>query len=566
MIVLGISGFFHHDPAAALLVDGRLVAAAEEERFSRIKHAPGALPLGAARFCLEAGGISPADLDALAFSWSPKAYLRGLPRHLRRMGRDPLRALKSAMAFPKRRAKTLQRVRRLASSIGCDPARLPLLPVEHHLAHAASAFLFSGFPDAAVFTADGRGELAASWAGIGSERGLERIREWVLPDSLGMFYTSITQFLGLPPNDGETRTMGMAPWGDPERADLSDLLKPSNGGYRVDGTTVGLAIREGKRERRLYGDRLMDRFGPPRRGDALAEPYMHIAAAAQKLLEEAGAATVQRVLGGAIESSGCLCLAGGVAMNVVWNRRLASLPGVRALYVPPAAGDAGCAAGAGAWVAHERGDRIAPLETSFLGPAFEKDEIRSLLTARKIPWEEPEDPYAEAAGTLARGDVVGWFEGRMEFGPRALGGRSILAHPGRKGMADRINGEIKFREPWRPFCPSILADRASEILEESVPSPFMSFAFTVRPPWRERLGETVHVDGTSRAQTVTEKDAPGLHRLLVAFQGETGIPALLNTSLNRRGEPIARSPGDALSVFFGSGMDHLYLEGFRVSK
>ncbi|MHC4599277.1 MAG: carbamoyltransferase family protein [Planctomycetota bacterium] len=568
MIVLGISGFFHHDPAAALLVDGKLMAAAEEERFVRRKHAVGCLPVNAARFCLDSASLPPEAVDAVAFSWSSRAFLRGLPAYLRRSGADPLRAAKQALGVPKRWRKIRNRVHGLCRTLSIPAAGTAVVPVAHHVAHAASAFLFSGYPEAAVFTADGRGELTASWAGIGSADGLAVRREWVLPDSLGMFFTSITQYLGLPPNDGEHRTMGMAPWGDPSKADLSDLLRATADGYRVDGSAVGLALRDGlgRGARRLYSDRLTDRFGPPRRGDGLAEPYTHVAAAAQALLEEGGASAVRAALDPVLQAHGALCLAGGVAMNVAWNRALVSRLPVRSLYVPPAAGDAGCAPGAAAWVAREGGDRIEPLETAALGPAFGGETVRALLEARKIPWAEPEAPHEECAAFLARGDVAGWFEGRMEFGPRALGQRSILAHPGMSGIADRINDSVKFREPWRPFCPAVLDAYAPDILEEPFDSPFMSLTFTVRPRWRELLAETVHVNATARAQIVRRDRVPGLHGLLEAFHRETGVPALLNTSLNRRGEPIACTPQDALAVFFGSGLDHLYLEGIRVSK
>jgi carbamoyltransferase len=291
-----------------------------------------------------------------------------------------------------------------------------------------------------------------------------------------------------------------------------------------------------------------------------------VAAEAQALLEEAAISAVQGALGETIAESGCLCLAGGVAMNVALNRKLGTLTGVRRVYVPPAPGDAGCAAGAAAWVARERGEAIAPLATSFLGPAFSRDAIRSLLCARKIPFAEPPDPHAECADAIARGEIAGWFEGRMEFGPRALGGRSILAHPGRKGTADRINATVKYRESWRPFCPSVLAEEAGDWFEEPFDSPFMSFAFTVKPARREAIGETVHVDGTSRAQIVTAARAPGLRAVIEAFHAGTGVPAVLNASLNRRGEPIARTPEDALAVFFGSGLDRIYLEGLCVAK
>jgi carbamoyltransferase len=439
------------------------------------------------------------------------------------------------------------------------------VPVPHHLAHAASAYLASGFDRAAALTADAMGEFdsAGAWDCHGTS--MEKRWEVLLPFSLGTFYTAVTEWLGFEPNDGEYKTMGMAAYGDPSRADLSPFCRIKDGVPWCDPRQI-FPPKKFRSGGKYYGEAFDRILGPPGDG-AKAEPYVHVAAAAQEIVEKTLLGWLEDPLRGLVEGAGgALCLAGGIALNVRANGRILELPFVKRLFVQPASSDAGGSLGAALWAAASLGDRIEPVKDAFLGPESGREAIRGLLEARRIPFREPAELASEVAALLAGGAVVARFDGRMEWGPRALGNRSILAHPGIAGMADRINAMIKFREPWRPFCPAVLESRAGELFGAREPSPAMTVNFRVDPGWRERISQVTHVDGTARIQTVDPVRAPGFHAILEAFEKKTGLPVLLNTSLNRRGEPIACTPEDALSVFFGSGLEHLVLGPFLLSK
>lgn len=293
---------------------------------------------------------------------------------------------------------------------------------------------------------------------------------------------------------------------------------------------------------------------------------MHVAAAAQRVLEQATVALIEHHLGDVLRRTRRLVMVGGVGLNVALNRTLMEHPLVDELFVPPNPGDAGTALGAAALVAAERGDRVAPLVHAALGPCFTEKEIREELDGVRLPYTVVGDASEAAAALLASGEIVAWFQGRAEWGPRALGQRSILGHPGLRGTADEINARIKYRERWRPFCPSVLAERSAEFLGSRHPSPFMTLSFRVPEVWRARTPEVVHVDGTVRPQVVTADASPRYHALLRAFEARTGLPCVINTSLNRRGEPMVTAPRDALAMFFGSGLEHLFLENVHVAK
>ncbi len=557
MIVLGVTREVH-DPAAALLVDGRVVAAAEEERFVRVKHAPGRFPVRAARFCLEAAGVRPGDLHAVAWPWSDRDYRRRRWRHALRHWRRPRHALRKLL-LPGRGRREERKLGEALAEIGVRLDRVPLVPVAHHLAHAASAFRFSGFPDAAVLTLDAMGEFDTTWCAEADGRGIRPLRVLTLPDSLGTFYTTVTDYLGFRPNDGEYQVMGMAAFGDPAKADLSDFLRATDGAFRVDPDHVWVP-RALSWQGRLFSPRWVERFGPPREGRGLGEPWIHVAAAAQRALEEGTLALLRGTLTAPLaRAGGRLCLAGGCALNVVLNARLRAEPGVREVFVQPAAHDAGGALGAAAEVAAAAGDRVEPMRTCLLGPDVTADGTRATLARLELRATEPPDIAAAAADLLAAGEPVAWVQGRMEWGPRALGARSLLAHPSAPGVREKLDSAVKDREPWRPYCPAILAERAGEILEAPCPSPFLTMNFRVRPEWRERLRHAIHVDGTARAQTVSRDENPLFHRLLSEFERRTGIPAVLNTSLNRRDEPIPATAEDALAVFFATGLRALAL-------
>ncbi len=563
MRILGVTGP-KHDAAAALFVDGELVAAAEEERFVREKHALRRPAHAAVRFVLDAAGLKPTDIDAIAYPWSERTWRERRGPHLRRMlpidGRTALKGYaKTIVRFRRLRA----RVREALDDIGVPWRDRPWHEVPHHDAHAASAFLLAGFPSCAVLTVDGLGELITTQVGAYEDGRYAILHRETMPHSLGCFYSAMTEYLGFRFNDGEYKLMGMAPYGDPSRANLAGIAWiDDRGAFRVDPRAVWVSHRR-RVDGRPFGRRLVERFGPPRRGDGLDAPYPDIAAATQRLFEDAVLRLVEGPLAAPLARTGRLAFAGGSALNVALNRRLVAHPSIDRLYVPPAANDAGTAVGAAAHVAWRAGDRVRPWTSAALGPAYDDDAIRDALERRGHAAARRTALVDDIADRLAAGDVVGWFQGRMEMGPRALGRRSILAHPALPGMSDRVNRVVKHRETWRPFCPSILAERADEILVGSHPAPHMTIAFDVREDWRTRIPEVVHVDGTCRPQVVSRDDDPLFHALIAAFAARTGLPVLLNTSLNRRGEPIVASPDDALTMWADGGLDVLAM-GERV--
>jgi carbamoyltransferase len=572
MKVLGIGCSSFHDPSAALLVDGQLVAAAEEERFSRHKHAFGENPVHAARWCLAEAGLTPADVDVVAYPWSAEVLRDKRWEYARRTfpkaPKKAIRAFTRLLAEQRKREAALDAT---LAALGIDRRRVEVDFVEHHLAHASSAFHLSGFPSAAILTADGEGEVTSTLFAEGHADGrIAKLREVLKPDSLGLFYATMTEYLGFEAMDGEYKVMGMAPYGDADRyaAKIAPLVQVTEAGFRCDDDRVWVARGDRAVAGKHYARRMVEELGPARDGDDLIEPYVHIAAATQRRLEEVALELVDRQLAAVLDRhEGRLCFAGGVALNVKLNKRLLEHPKVKALFVQPASSDAGIALGAATYAAVRRGVRVAPMTTAALGPGYTTAQVKEVLDGFCIPYEVLEDAPATAAELLARGEVVAWFQGRMEWGPRALGQRSILGNPTVKGTADDINRRIKYREPWRPFCPSMLAERAHEVLEtRGHDSPYMTFTFAVRPEWKERIPEVVHVDGTARPQFVTPARAPRFHRLLQAFEARTGVPVVINTSLNRRGEPLICSPEDALQMFYASGLEYLVIEDLLVRK
>lgn len=567
MIILGI-GNLHHDPAACLLVDGKLIAAAEEERFSRNKHAFGEYPLNAIRFCLDQAGLKISDVQAVAHPSSADAYERHKWNYFfRSILSRPSQALKAVLKSDSRKKNFLETPRKVLAAAGADPS-VPLHSIEHHIAHAASAFYFSGFPDSAFITMDGSGEFTATMLGYFDRQGkIHVLKEFIVPDSLGFFYATMTDYLGFEHDDGEYKVMGMAPYGDPSKFSVDELIRYENKKYRVNDDYIYAVRRNRYQPDKWFSKAMVDRFGPPREGDALSEPYIHIAAATQKKLEDITLKLVDDYLKDALAAcGGRLSFAGGCALNVKLNQRLIAHPGVSELWVQPASSDAGLPLGAAALVAREAGDTIQPMRHAYYGPEYSAAEIEAAL--KKTPYSfRREASITDAASTLLdKGNIVAWFQGRMEWGPRALGNRSILGNPTVKGTADRINEIIKFRENWRPFCPSVLEEHGLKVLDTKHDSPFMTFCFNVRDEWKSRVPEIVHVDGTARPQYVSREHNPRFHELISKFHAKTGVPLLINTSLNRRGEPMICSPEDALKMFEGSGLQYLAIGDFLVSK
>jgi carbamoyltransferase len=555
VIVLGVSRQLH-DPAAALLVDGRCVAAAEEERFSRVKHAPDTLPLQAVRSCLEQAGVAPADVDAIAWPWSHAAWAGRRWAQAWR-ARDRVGRVWSILRRDRSHRGKAAMAAGLAT-LGLPMDRLTIQDVEHHLTHAASAHLFSGFPRSAILSIDASGEFDTTWAA-----------HWTEPDSLGFFYGTATDYCGFQPNDGEFKTMGMAAYGDPAQADLKTIIQSGDGDYAVSGLHCHVP-RARAYEGRWFSKHWVELFGPPRSGTELTEPHIHVAAAAQAAFEAAVIEIVRGPLAPALAAAdGHLALAGGCALNVVLNQRLRELPEVQRLFVQPASHDAGGALGAAARVASSAGDTIEPWtdgQFARLGPEVTAESAKAACAKRGLPYTTPPALSDAVAALLEAGEVVGWVQGRMEWGPRALGGRSLLAHPSKAGAREALDAAIKAREPWRPYCPAILDERAPEILEGYAPSPFLTQNFTVKAAWRKRLQHAIHVDGTARAQTVTAQADPQFHALITAFARRTAIPALLNTSLNRHDEPIAATADHALEIFCHTALRHLVLGPLLLSK
>lgn len=566
MNILGISAHYH-DSAAALLVDGEPVAAVQEERLSRRKN-DAAFPLAAIEWCLESAGLEPAELDAVVFYERPMlkfdriltSALRAFPRSWR--------------AFPKAIKNTLGEkawVRGLiCSHLGVSGRKV--LFTEHHQSHAAAAFLTAPCANAAILTADGVGEWATMTAGVG-RRGPDSVsitlnREIRFPHSLGLFYSTFTAFLGFAVNEGEYKVMGLASYGRPRFAEeMRRLLwRTSDGAFALDLSYFEFQTTA----ERSYSDRLVEMFGPPRNpydtidlGTENGRRYADIAASVQRVLEDVLvdiAADLHRRTG--LDD---LCLGGGVALNGVANARILRESGFSNLFVPPAPGDAGCALGAALYADRIYfGGRDRPFpDHPFWGPTVDG----AALTA----WGEEDGQPAiqlneqalieRVADELIQGRVVGWMDGRCEFGPRALGARSILAAPHSAEMRDRLNRDIKYREEFRPFAPVVTAeaaDRYFELPEGGVRlARFMSGVFPVRPQWRDRLAAVTHVDGTARVQVLEPSMAPRLHALLKAYGRRSGMPVLLNTSFNLAGEPIVNQAAEGYGAFRRSGMDLL---------
>ena len=573
MIILGLSGALNHDPSAALLVDGEIVAAVEEERFTREKHARNCMPLESARFCLNHGGISPRDVDVVAFPYAPIS-LRSAARwhYARRYWYAPDRSLDALLNGNRRFRRNRKRVLDAGRTLGIDWNRTEFVPVEHHLSHASSAYHLSGFSEkTAIMGVDGKGEYATTFFGYGENGRIHRIKEFYDPDSLSGVYGAITEYLGFEMLDGEYKVMGMAPYGDADRYDLSRLIRRVGKGFEVDTryvNTVGWRRHKENGVGFYFSDKLLQWLGPRRRGDVADEPYIHYAAAMQKLFENRCLALMETYLGDLLRETGRLAFAGGGALNVKLNQRIVELDHVKELFVQPASGDSGTSLGAATYVAAERGQRLGRMKHVYLGPSYSNDACLGAIKARveRLASRRLDDVPGQTAELLQAGHPVAWFQGRMEFGPRALGARSILGCPSAPGIADRINEQIKFRERWRPFCPSVLDRVAAELIESDHPAPFMTITFSVSDSWKARIPEVVHEDGTARVQVVGRDQNPRYYALLECMEQLTGNGVLLNTSLNRRGEPIVCSPQDALDMFVGSDLEYLVLEDYLVTK
>jgi carbamoyltransferase len=562
MNILGIN-WGAHDSAAALVQEGVVIAAAEEERFNRIKHAPYAYPLRAARYCLREAGLEAGDLDEIVFSFHPTLGLGASIGHaLRFFPRGAFFLL----------AESVRRAWYIGSGIYSDfflhIGRHPRRHwVDHHTTHAASAYFASPFDQAAILVVDGVGEWPVTTFFRADGHRLKRLQTLSLPHSIGFYYSAFTDYLGFEPFDAEYKVMGLAAYGDPARyRDLfRDIVRlEPKGRYRLDLSYFSFQYDYGRET--WYSPHLVDVFGPPCPPDELpGQRYADIAASLQERTED----VIFHMADWLYQATGLpdLCLAGGVALNSVANGKLLRRGPFQRLYVQGAANDAGCALGAALYRAHGvHGLPWQEMRHLYYGPGYPPAEIEKTLMATHMPYRAVDDPAETAAQLLAANKIVGWFQGRMEFGPRALGNRSILADPRQADMKDRINAAIKFREPFRPFAPSVLAERALEYFVDIDDSPFMILVTDVLPEKRAVVPAITHVDGTGRLHTV-ERDVNPLYWQVIHRFGElTGVPLVLNTSFNVRGQPIVNTPGEALATFYTSGLDALVIDRFLVEK
>jgi carbamoyltransferase len=579
LIILGLSGAVGHDPSAALYIGGKLVAAAEEERFVRDKHAKNRMPYEAAKFCLAYAGVKPSDVDVVAIPYAPINLMEPARWHYaRRYLYAPDRSLDALFMGNRRFHRYKKRIEWCLVQLGFNLKNTVIQPVEHHLAHAASAYLCSGFKEkTAILGIDGKGEYATTFFGWGENGHIHKIKEFFDPDSLGGLYGALTEYLGFDMLDGEFKVMGMAPYGDATKYDFSRLAKFEKGELVINtdyANVIGLKRYKENGKGYYFSPKLVEWLGPKRQGDVADEPYVHYAASIQALFEKLSLEMMDYYLGDIIRETGKIAFAGGCALNVKLNQKIIARPEVKELYVQPAASDAGTAVGAAAYVSQQMNVPVEKMEHVYLGPDFSNEDVIAAIArferehGTALHWEkiDAQDIPQKTARLLADGNPVAWFQGRMEFGPRALGNRSILGCPSVPGVADRINAQIKFRERWRPFCPSMLDTVGPQMFGTGHPAPFMTFTFEVVDEWKTRVPEVVHQDGTSRAQVLKREFNPRYYDLMRELEKLTGNGVVLNTSLNRRGEPMILSPADALNMFFASDLRYLVMQDVVVRK
>jgi carbamoyltransferase len=558
MLTLGINYSQMHDSSACIVRDGDLLFAVAEERISRVKHDAG-FPKNAIRACLDFANVQAEQLDEVCFGWQTagpvfrhdlKCYARG------KMQLTYLNGLNSTLHFLSMWHQE-SGAKKFAQQFG--PTKAKMRFVDHHLAHAISAHAYSGFEDAAVVVMDGRGAWEATTIWHGQNGRLEPLLMIPFPDSVGYFYSAFTEFLGFQPNSDEWKVMGLAPYGKPG-VDLSPFIDLKTAPYRVhtkqliaSGATRFASMKE--------------LLGPARIAESeINERHKDIAYAVQDACEIAMLSVVRM----AIEKTGCrnICLAGGVALNSKANGKIAASGLVERMFVQPAASDDGVALGAALAPYLDDNGKLPnkQMRHGYWGPSFDDGTIESALRTYKLRYTRLTDPASAAAELLSQGKILGWFQGRMEFGPRALGSRSILADPRDPEMNAKVNNAVKFREWWRPFAPSLKKEAAGEYLESAADSPFMILTAQVRAEKRAVIPSVTHVDGSARPQTVEKEINPLYWRLIDEFEKLTGVPVIMNTSFNLRGEAIVHTPTDAIRTFFSSGMDALVIGSFLVEK
>jgi len=578
MYILGINAY-HGNASAAILADGRLIAAVEEERFNRVKYAAG-FPSAAIHYCLQAAGITLKEVEHIAIPRNPWARLGTKLLYAMRMpsfARERAKVMTQFVGIPEALAK--------AFDVSPDSIRARFHRVEHHQAHLASTFFVSPFDQAALLSADGLGDFASTMWGSGRGNRMHIDGSIAFPHSLGLYYTAISQYLGFRKFGDEYKVMGLAAYGEPAYMDeFRRIIRSTSGvGFRLGleyfkhhRTGPEMTWRDADKTPELggmYSDYVAERLGPARDPAAPVEKvHCDGAASLQARLEE----VLFEMLRGlhARTKQKTVCLAGGVAFNCVANGKITENTPFEKVYLQPASGDAGLAIGAAYFVHHQilGLPRTFVMENAYWGPEYSQEKIRAAVQASRLQSEgleiselHEEQVAREAAREIADGKILGWFQGRAEWGPRALGNRSIVADPRRKDMKEILNARIKHREMFRPFAPSILAESTGEYFEKSDPCPFMTQAYSVRPEKRDVIPAPTHVDGTGRLQTVAQSENPRYWRLIREFANLTGVPVVLNTSFNDN-EPIVCRPEEAIECFLRTKMDVLVLGDILIRK
>jgi len=572
-ITLGLSGALGHDAAAALFIDGELVAAVEEERLVRRKHAKGCMPSEAAKFCIRSAKIKPRDIDCVAVSYAPISLFSPARWHYaKRYWYAPERGVDAIFNGNRRYRRYLSEVKQLLDDLKIPWHKVKFVPVQKQLSHASSAYYMSGFKEkTAILTIDVKGEYASMFLGYGENGKIHKIKEFYDPDSLSGMFGAITDYLGFDMLDGDSKVMGMATYGDPDKYDLSALTQCNGKGFKVNTKligTVGLRRFKEKSRGHFFSKKLVELLGPRRAGELFQDPYVHYAASIQKLFEDAAVALVNHYLTDVLKGSGKLVFAGTGALNVKLNQRLAAMPLIQELFVPPAAGEAGTAIGAAAYAIAGEKIAIEPHKNAFLGPRYTTERcVKACESHREKPvFEVLQNPTRKAAELINEGHLLGWFQSRMEFGSRSLGNRCILANPMSAECVDSVNKKIKFREGWRSFSPSMLDSMADEVLTSKHPADYMTMTFDISEKWRSQLPGLVYQDGTSRAHVVRRVANPRFYRLLKELETLNGHGIVLNSSLNRPGEAMVCSPEDALNLFFGSDLEYMIMQDVLVTK
>lgn len=574
MTILGINAY-HADSSAAIFVDGKLIAATEEERFTRVKHWAG-FPALAIKFCLQEAGITLEQLDYIAIGRDPKAKLMNKMAFL---AKNPfanagmiLDRLKNA-----KNVSSLEDEFEKAFGVSAALIKPKIHQVEHHRSHLASAFFASPFDESAILSIDGSGDFTTTMIAIGRGNKIEVLDSVDFPVSAGLFYTAFTQYLGFPHYGDEYKVMGLAPYGEAKYVDeIKKMLHFTDNGlfewdqkFFTPATKIKLDYEENiPSVSQLYTSKIEDVFGPARKKDEeLTQKHKDIAASVQRACED----LIMHILNHLQKRTGLknICIAGGVAQNSVANGKVLSKTGFEKLYIPSAGHDAGISMGAGLYLYNQILDnpRAAPIYSAYTGSRFTNEEIETYLQGRGIKYTRMSDEelYDKVTDKLLEPGVVGWFSGRAEFGPRALGARSIIADPRNSKAKDLLNSKIKRRESFRPFAPSILSDYVGEYFTIVEDVPFMEKVLPIKPEKYAEIPAVTHVDGTGRLQTVMKDISPRYYALIDAFRKKTGTPILLNTSFNEN-EPIVNSPEEALNCFLRTDMDMLVMENIVLEK